>query len=774
MVSFSKRRRRNLTFAVIVFLSITVISSILLRFWRPDYYFAIGTVVGLTGLVGTGFAFFRRRNATLATIAVGLLLCASIYFLRDSALYQNAVAALVGKPPNAPVDEEELSLDTEDVGDFQLTVRVFDAESSPIRNAQVLVFHEGPPTTQYTDSQGVVIFETDETEINADLVVNHPEHEIREETIRITSSDTLEIKLTRKDESEGTVIVYVVDNQTDNPVSGATVTIIAEGSVFQDVTDDVGLSRFPLDFPTGQLDVEMNITTTEYATANRSLTIRPNDVQTVRLNPADEAIVSVEKISAAETSTLSDDAVTEAIPPTFSTAIEPTAEEEPNDAVENAQILAEVGMENPVQATIRAAANDGDPGDVDWYGFTAVAGQTYVIELYSVANNIDLVSRRYNCGGSTQTLTGLRTIVYDPAGNEVARVCTPNGSGNTHTLLSFVSGVSGEHTIQVAAHAPQVSGDYHLRILPKFDDEAAKWDRATFEPNNSLYNAFSITPAHENALTSVIEPRQASYSTRNGDIDAYRFSVIAGQSYVIELFNVANNLTLRSSRYNCDGSTKTHSGLQLIVYDPSYNEVARQCSPNGVGNVHSIVQFTAGASGEHFVRVTPHEGTVSGNYSIRILPKHDETGASWDVETFEPNNRAMNGYELVVDAEPLRSRIEGASNVYSTSRSDQDWYRFNVVSGNSYVVEILDVDGGIVNSEARYNCEGSTRTHSGFWLGVFDDTVTEISRQCIPNGTGNVHTAIEFTASRNGTFYALLYPHSGDAAGEYSVRIRQK
>ncbi len=775
MVYRSKRRRKNFSIAALIFLLLAAVPALLFRFWKPEYYFVIAAILGLTGLIALGLAWFQRKNALMGVVVVGLLLSVGVYFLRDQKIYQNAVASFSGDPNVVGNNDDGGAESTSsDIGEkIDLTIRVFDDESNAVKNAQVLVFHEGPPSTQYTDSNGVVVFDTKESQIDAKLVVKHPDHDIREENVSIMASDTLDIKLSRKDESEGTVIVWVVDNANGRSLKGATVTIIAEGSVFTDDTDDGGLARFRLDFSTGQLAVEMNISTADYATSSRSLTIRPNDVQNVQLSAENETIVAVEEVAATETTTLIDDPAPRDIPPTFSTNINMVDEEEPNDEADNAQILNKIGMENPVQATIRAAAND-DPGDLDWYSFTAVAGQTYVIELYNVANNIDLVSRYYGCQGSSRTLTGLRTIIFDPAGNEVERVCTPVGRGNVHTSLSFVAGVSGEHIFQVAAHAPQVSGDYSLRVLPRFDDDATKWDQATFEPNNHLTNAFTITPGYENALTSVIEPRQSRYSTSNGDVDVYRFTAVAGQSYVIELFNVANNLTLESLYYGCEGSSRTYAGLRLIIYDPSLNEVRRQCTPNGVADVHTMLSFTAGASGDHYLHVTPHEGSVSGNYSIRVLPQHGQDGASWDEVTFEPNNRAENAFALIVDAEPVRSRIESASNVYSTTRTDQDWYRFEVITGNTYVVEISDIDSGIAESSIRYGCEGSSRTYTGFWLGVFDNTVTEISRQCPPNGEGNIHSAIEFTAARNGTFYALLYPHNGESAGEYSIQARQK
>ncbi|GJM40921.1 MAG: hypothetical protein DHS20C20_12030 [Ardenticatenaceae bacterium] len=762
MVSFSRRRKRNLAISLLIFLVLAITPILLYRFWEEQTYLLIVSVIGIAGLIASILFFYGRRGGAAGTLLVGILIGTGIYFFGDG-IPQFPDPSPPSNPDDKPISGE---------GEILLTVRVFDDENNPIDNAQVLIFHEGPPTSQFSDSSGVAVFDTNENQLDARLVVKHEEHNIQEQEIALTESGRVDIQLSRKDESEGQVITYVVDNENGRPLTGATVTIIAEGSIFQDATDDTGLARFGLDFPTGQLDVELNVNTDDYVTTNRSLTLRPNDVQNIRLNAEEETIVVAEEITVEEESTLTNSFSTTAAANTFSANVNPVDEAEPNDTEETAQALPNFGMEFPVLASVEAAAEGEDTGDQDWYEFAAVAGQAYVIELFNVANNIDLASRYYNCTGS-RTYTGMRILVNDPAGNEVNRICTPAGSANVHTLVSFVAGVSGTHTFQVAAHAPEVSGDYSLRVLPKYDEEFAKWDPATFEPNNTRDNAFAITPGYENGLTSVLEERKSRYSTNSGDVDVYWFTAVAGQTYVVELYNVANNLSLESQYYNCEGS-RTYAGLRLIVFDPAENEVDRICTPNGVGNVHTILSFTAGASGDHFLQVAAHEGTVSGNYSLRVLPRHGEPGAGWDADTFEPNNQAENGYELIVDADPLPSRIESASGVYSTRRSDVDWYRFDVIAGATYVVEILDIDSGIAANTVLYNCEGSNRNYAGFYLATYDNTITKVTAQCVPNGSDGVHTAVEFTAARSGTYYAVLYPHNGEASGVYSVRVRQQ
>ena len=56
-----------------------------------------------------------------------------------------------------------------------------------------------------------------------------------------------------------------------------------------------------------------------------------------------------------------------------------------------------------------------------------------------------------------------------------------------------------------------------LRVLPKYGEEGASWDEETFEPNNSLANAYAISVGRGNVLTSEIEQRNGNYSTTAND-----------------------------------------------------------------------------------------------------------------------------------------------------------------------------------------------------------------------------------------------------------------
>jgi hypothetical protein len=449
-------------------------------------------------------------------------------------------------------------------------------------------------------------------------------------------------------------------------------------------------------------------------------------------------------------------------------SINPIAEIEPNDLMDNAQALTTIGMETPINASITASLEDQETGDEDWFSFPAVVGQEYVVEIFDASNTLALLYRDYNCDGYDDYI-GLRIIIYDPSGNEITRQCSLSGTGSVHTSSQFTAAVNGQHFIQIAAHNAQVSGNYYIRVLPRYNNESAKWDPLTLEPNNRLANAFLMQAGRENAITSQIEPRNEAYSTVSADTDYFRFEAVAGEAFVIELFDVSNTLALKGAEYNCNGYD-LYSGLRLHIYDPSGSSILIQCENEGAGNVHTSAEFIAGYTGIFFIRVAAHEDTMVGSYSIRILPKYGQQYASWDTDSLEPNNRALNSYQLEVNDEGLVSAIESRDDQYSTNKADVDWFRFEAEAGQVYKVQLFNVDERLDLVSVEYNCDGYD-DYKGLLLSIYDPSVNLVEKRCTPNSAGEIYSFIDFTASRDGIYHIRVTPHADNVSGKYGIHV---
>lgn len=166
-----------------------------------------------------------------------------------------------------------------------------------------------------------------------------------------------------------------------------------------------------------------------------------------------------------------------------------------------AQPLSAIGLNSPVNAAINQAE------DEDWYRFEAVAGRTYVIETFNASSSFNISGQLW-----------MWAQVYDSSVNEVARDYFNNGSGDVVAGVQFIAGITGIHYIQVRAASRNNSGNYSLRVLPRFDEPGASWDNR-FEPNNFSSNAYEIRPGRNNALTAFIEGRSRIYTTFDPDED---------------------------------------------------------------------------------------------------------------------------------------------------------------------------------------------------------------------------------------------------------------
>jgi len=432
-------------------------------------------------------------------------------------------------------------------------------------------------------------------------------------------------------------------------------------------------------------------------------------------------------------------------------------EVEPNESAETGQGLATIGAANPINGAINS------PGDVDWFSFEAQPGKSYVVELFNV--DLSLAAEGTNCSGLYE---GVGLKVYDPSLSKIETQCRPSGSGNVQSIVQFRTETSGRYHIQVIPNAGNVVGNYALRVLPEYSDANAWWDESTFEPNNRAYQALEITPGQANALTSEIEARDGGYHTNFVDVDWYRFNAQAGKSYVVELFNV--DISLATEGGNCSG---LYEGVGLNVYNPSLSEkVATECRPSGAGNVQSIVQFRTESSGWYHIQVIPNANSVVGRYNIRVLPQYDDPNASWDESTLEPNNLAPQAVEITPN-QALTSAIGARDGNYITNAVDVDWYRFNAIGGQSYAIELFNVDSTLTDPEGG-NCSG---LYQGVGLRVHDSSIISnpranyLATECDPNGTGEVHNRLQFRPETTGVYHILLIPNADSASGNYSIRV---
>jgi hypothetical protein len=734
-------------------------------------------IIAVVGLLASGVWFWLEPGFEPFTVALVSLAALLEFFALSQGRYKFALISFVVAAIavggaylwyevlfGAPVET-------------RIAFRVADDSDQALARSEIFLFYGGnTPIKQTTDVNGIATFNADSSYDEARIVVEARGYQVHQENINLSRNRDMSVNLRPLDENVRAVVVRVVNQENLSPVPGAEVLLIAGGETFSDLTDDNGLTRFEIEFSGELLNADLTVQTEADNTANLGVSLRPDQLQEVRITARDESA----QIGRPHAVTEDDVREIIGVPSGFNPP-EPLSnlvlfsdmsfetEQEPNDALENAQQLRIIGADHPVSAEINAFE------DVDYFVFEAVAGQTYAVELFNLDSNLGLSTNYYRCFGSSNDYKGLRLAVYDPGENVIASQCSQNRGGNTFSGLSFQAKVDGRHVIEVVPHSNQVEGSYNLLVSTKYDEEGATWDQISLEPNNIAANAFPILPGYQNALTSFIEPQESGLIAERADNDWYQLNAVAGRTYVVEIFDVGHLIGLGSTYWRCYGSSTDYRGLGVAIFAPNLDGVTSTCQPNGASNVHTIATFTAQVNGSYYIQVFPHVATEADFYSIRVLPKHDEPGTARDNATLEPNNRLPNAAEISLDSEaPLTSAFEERLAAYHTNRPDQDWFVFRAEAGSIYVVEVSNIEDTLLIGSRYYRCFGSTSTYQGVAVAVYDAAAEGVTSRCSPNGEGNIHTSVEFEALVNSNYYIQVFPHFENGYGEYDIRVTRK
>jgi Zn-dependent metalloprotease len=364
---------------------------------------------------------------------------------------------------------------------------------------------------------------------------------------------------------------------------------------------------------------------------------------------------------------------------------QPDAFEPDNSPVAAKQITSDVGSQFHNFHTV---------GDVDWVYFSAVQGVSYVIETLNLEANADTVLALYG----TDTVTELAT--------------NDDIEGSRASRIAFTAPASGNFGIKVRHYNSNAGGantGYDLRLRATSQQPAGD----SFEPDNQQIQAKTIVPGGQ-------AQRHNFHSA--GDVDWVIFNAVAGNSYVVETFDLGAA---------SDTVLSLYSGSNLIVSNDDADGRASRVTVNVTG------------SGFFLVAIRQYDSRVAGantDYSLRVF----DTAPAGD--GFEPDNSRAVASPIVVD---------GQGQLHSINRpGDEDWIRFAVTPGNSYFVETYNLAAGVDTVLELYDEAGNLLTRN-------DDF----------NGMASL---VGFAPNQAGTLYARVRHYSASAGGRnltYAVAV---
>jgi putative cell wall-binding protein len=338
------------------------------------------------------------------------------------------------------------------------------------------------------------------------------------------------------------------------------------------------------------------------------------------------------------------------LPSAQNSAASTGVEAEPNDTIETA---------TPIELNSWLTATFDPSPDVDFYSFNATSPGIFTIEVFAV-------DRR---------LPNVTATIIDAQGRELA-TATNNGNESVDTRVAVQISAPGTYFARVVPNGTTSWGGwYSVRALPQFD-QGLRWNGIENpvhegEPNGAWHLAEPIGLGPDQALfRRVAAPSDGNYNIAAGDVDFFHFRAPAAGTYTIEVFDVS-------------GDSKPYT--RLATFGPGGAPLwASPSTSYADAGVPVRGQIDVPGPGTYFFSVSNPSYPVS--YHARVLPPSAELGMSWD-RFGEPNGALDTARPLPVGV-MYPSALDQPPAEYDTFMTDQDFYRFEAVAGQTYEVVV--------------------------------------------------------------------------------------
>ncbi len=232
-----------------------------------------------------------------------------------------------------------------------------------------------------------------------------------------------------------------------------------------------------------------------------------------------------------------------------------------------------------------------DHGELDGYGISLVAGQTYLFSVY---------------GSGADPLVDTILLLVDPDGNFVEGgygpgfpVADDDGGAGTGSLFTYTATVTGDFIIGVGGFSPTAAGQYTLDAVLQPPGDVVGDTFASAAPIALGTTQYGFIEAGPGVV----------YGPGFSEVDTFSFSATAGMIYS---FEVAGGADYNSLFFDLPpGELDT----VISIYDAEGNLVASNDDINFPGDISSAINFFAEESGTYFVDIYSYQ-PWSGGYSI--------------------------------------------------------------------------------------------------------------------------------------------------------------
>ncbi|MBF0627158.1 MAG: Ig-like domain-containing protein [Magnetococcales bacterium] len=335
--------------------------------------------------------------------------------------------------------------------------------------------------------------------------------------------------------------------------------------------------------------------------------------------------------------------------------------------------------------------------DQDWFSIYLSSSRTYTIDLLGAPSGAGTLADPQFLG------------LHQRDGTLIPGTSSQDFGDTTESRITFTPESGGTYFMAVGGAGEQ-TGTYQLKV--------ARSATLIDTPNNT-----------STTKRLLLNGRAKDQIRGSGDVDWYRVSLTAGQTYIFE------------EQSNTTAAKPLADPYIRGIYNSAGRLVPNTSNNNYGASVNALVQFTPATTGIYYVAAGA-QGTRNGSYVLTLAQRTNTTdliGAT--METAEP---------MSVDA-PAASTIDALF--------EQDWFAVDLTADQPYEITLRGAASG----------EGTLL--DPLLVGVYDATGTLIPGTGNDDGPDSRDAQTFFQPATTGTYYLAAAGYN-DGTGSYTLTIQ--
>jgi Effector-associated domain 7 len=163
-------------------------------------------------------------------------------------------------------------------------VRAAERDGDPVRGATIIIVTPQGQQSTVSDGSGVGQLRDIPQLAGAELIVLAEGYNTHNQSIDLRQLGPWPVVLTTRNDAFRSVLIRVIQPGQFQPIIGAEVVIVVDGTIYSGITDQNGIAPFELPFEEQTLAADVTVTAAGRQPTNQRISLQPDQLQDIQLD----------------------------------------------------------------------------------------------------------------------------------------------------------------------------------------------------------------------------------------------------------------------------------------------------------------------------------------------------------------------------------------------------------------------------------------------------------------------------------------------------------